>query len=304
MTTRSTAFALTTGVLTWACPAQDGETAPPTPDTPSERAQDSELRFEEPAPDKSGYHLFHPTPRELRRPVSADRPDLTESPYTVDAGAVQIEMSFLEFAFDDTDSGTDSELVVAPTILKFGLTNNSDLQLVWAPLVHTDAPSIADESGAGNLGLRLKVNLYGNDHGPVALGFLPFIEFPTGDDNVASDEVTGGFALPLSVELPGGWGLGTQVQFNWAEADGENGVEAFFSHTLVLSHAIAGDVSGYIEYFGEVGIDHGDDYSPVLSTGLVYELNPNTLFDAGLFVGLDDGDVPDLTVFAGLTIRF
>jgi hypothetical protein len=41
--------------------------------------------------DKSGYHLFRPTPRELMRELSTDRPDQTESAYTVDAGHVQLE---------------------------------------------------------------------------------------------------------------------------------------------------------------------------------------------------------------------
>ena len=49
-------------------------------------------------PDKSKYTLFVPTPRDMWRPLSADRPDITESPVTVDAGAVQVEVSFFEYA--------------------------------------------------------------------------------------------------------------------------------------------------------------------------------------------------------------
>ena len=39
-----------------------------------------------PPPDKSVYHLFNPVPREYLRGMNTDRPDQTESPYTVDAG--------------------------------------------------------------------------------------------------------------------------------------------------------------------------------------------------------------------------
>jgi hypothetical protein len=35
--------------------------------------------------DKSQFHLFNPTPKALMRELSTDRPDQTESPYTVDA---------------------------------------------------------------------------------------------------------------------------------------------------------------------------------------------------------------------------
>ena len=39
-----------------------------------------------PAPDKSQYTLFNPTPVDLRRPYNTDRPSKTDSPYTIDAG--------------------------------------------------------------------------------------------------------------------------------------------------------------------------------------------------------------------------
>src|SRR5258707_15821817 len=45
-----------------------------------------------PPVDKSGYTLFNPTPREYMRAFTTDRPDLTESPFTVDAGHFQLEM--------------------------------------------------------------------------------------------------------------------------------------------------------------------------------------------------------------------
>ena len=38
--------------------------------------------------DKSGYTLLTATPANLMRDMSTDRPDQTESPYTVDAGAI------------------------------------------------------------------------------------------------------------------------------------------------------------------------------------------------------------------------
>ena len=48
-------------------------------------------------PDKSGYNLFNPVPENLLRDLSPDRPDATESPYTVDAGHYQLEMDFANF---------------------------------------------------------------------------------------------------------------------------------------------------------------------------------------------------------------
>src|SRR5438477_5692131 len=56
---------------------------------------------EKPAqPDKSEFNLFHPTPTSLLREFSTDRPDQTESPYTLDAGHFQVEMDILNYGYD------------------------------------------------------------------------------------------------------------------------------------------------------------------------------------------------------------
>src|SRR5438270_764543 len=47
-----------------------------------------------PAPDKRSYTLFNPTPEMYLRDMSADRPDKTDCPFTVDAGHFQIETDF------------------------------------------------------------------------------------------------------------------------------------------------------------------------------------------------------------------
>src|SRR5688500_5011937 len=68
--------------------------------------------------EKSHYTLFDPTPRELMREFSTDRPDVTESPYTVDAGHFQVEMSLVEYTLDDDGGAELDEFVVAPANLK------------------------------------------------------------------------------------------------------------------------------------------------------------------------------------------
>ncbi|HEY1244368.1 MAG TPA: hypothetical protein VGF29_06000, partial [Hyphomicrobiaceae bacterium] len=41
---------------------------------------------QEAAPDRSQYTLFNPVPERLLRDMTTNRPDITESPFTVDAG--------------------------------------------------------------------------------------------------------------------------------------------------------------------------------------------------------------------------
>src|SRR5271167_3863606 len=73
-------------------------------------------------PDKSGYNLFNPTPDKYMREISPDRPDKTDSPFTVDAGHYQLEMDFVNYTYDSPNSqhgNTQSEeYQVAPMNLK------------------------------------------------------------------------------------------------------------------------------------------------------------------------------------------
>src|SRR5258705_11409916 len=75
------------------------------------------------AEDKSGFTLFYPTPRPLMRELNTDRPDTTESPYTVDAGHFQIELSFVDFTHDRSGGVSTDTIVAAPFNAKVGLLN-------------------------------------------------------------------------------------------------------------------------------------------------------------------------------------
>lgn len=267
---------------------------------------------QEAAPDKSGYHLFNPTPVELRRPLASDRPDGTESPITVDAGAVQLELSVLEWTIDDDPAGERDTRTVFPTNAKLGLTNSSDLQVIWTPYIDRESDPTPDASGVGALQIRGKLNLWGNDGGTTAFGLLPFLTLPTGDGDVSADQVEGGFLLPFAVDLERlGWAggsLGAQIGFEWVDAaangTGAAGTDAVFNHTVVVGQSLTNKLGAYFEYIGNWTLDGSGDYAPVLSTGLTYRVNRDLILDAGVFVGLDERTTEDVTAFSGLTVRF
>ena len=91
---------------------------------------------DKPPPDKSGYNLLNPTPEDAMRELSPNRPDKTESPYTLDAGHFMMEMDFVTYTHDDTDGVRTEAWNVAPVNLKVGLLNNVDLQFIYDNYVH------------------------------------------------------------------------------------------------------------------------------------------------------------------------
>jgi len=262
----------------------------------------------EPGPEQARpYSFLNPTPREFRRPLAADRPDATESPYSLDAGALQLELSFVEYTFDDNASGQSDTLDVAPFLLRYGLTESTDLQFTWTPYSTTDGDA-GDADGTGDIGLRLKINLHGNDRGPFAVGVLPFVTFPTGDDEIGSGNVEGGVIIPASYDLSEviaeGWGIGGQVQFDFTEDGDGEGTVGGFAHTLVLGIPVSERIGVYAEYIGQIALEQGDDYSPSLSGGATYGIDEDTQLDLGIVAGLDNDDTQDLKLFAGVTLRF
>lgn len=254
------------------------------------------------APDKSGYTLFNPTPRDLMRELSTDRPDTTESPYTVDAGHLQLEMSFFEYSLED-DGPRTGTLAVAPLNLKIGLLNDADLQFVFTPWTHEDTEGAGTVSGVSDTQLRLKINLWGNDGGETAFAFMPFISFPTGDDDLSSGRIEGGLIFPFAVELPRGFGLGLMAEVDFVYDRGAGEYQADFAHTAVIGHDLIGSLGGFVEYVGVENLSTNDGYRATLNTGLTYGVGKDIQLDCGVGVGLTAA-AEDLTVFAGLSFRY
>ena len=128
-----------------------------------------------PAPDKSQYTLFNPTPIELRRAYNTDRPSKTDSPFTIDAGVFQIETDVANWTLDYEGGVRVRTWILGQTNFKIGLTNWMDLQVFPQLYVNgrISGPAFGEpveEDGFGDTTVRLKINLVGNDGGKFVLG--------------------------------------------------------------------------------------------------------------------------------------
>ena len=248
--------------------------------------------------DKNDFHLFNPTPRELWRPLSADRPDFTESPYTVDAGAVQLEMSFVNYA----SNGDEESWAYAQTNLKLGLLNNVDIQLVFTPYNSFDDGSTT-EYGLGDTQVRLKINLWGNDSGDTAFAIMPFIKFPTASDDLGNDHVEGGVIFPFSTEIKEGVGLGLMFETDFVYDETNDDYDAEFIGTGVFGFDVTGQLGLYTEGIAIFSSNSDVDFRAILGVGVTYEIRKDLILDAGINVGLA-GEADDVNLFTGMTIRF
>ncbi len=256
---------------------------------------------------KSKFTLFNPTPDNLLRDLNSDRPDVTEGPYTVDAGHLQVESSFLEYTLDHEDTTRTEEFSILPTNFRLGLLNQAEVDLILNPLiyqsVHTgDMSSHAD--GFGDTTVRTKINFWGDDGGATSLGLMPFVTFPTGSrsDGLGTGHVQGGLILPFQINLPHDWSIGMMAEVDFDRNDTNTGAGIDWIYTAVVDHKIVGPLDGYVEYVSQSPQHLGLSYQAFFNIGVTYLVNEDVQLDCGINNGLSK-DTPDYTIFAGITVR-
>ena len=259
------------------------------------------------ASEKHGYDLLHATPDSLLRDLSPDRPDLTESPYTVDAGRIQIEVDVLGYSRDE-EAGVRTETWSTLTLnLKVGLDQATDLQVVteWRRFERATNPltgSSQERNGLGDLVVRLKRNLLGNDEGRVAAAILPFLSVPTSTNGVGDEAIGVGVALPFAVDLGSGWNLGLMGEVDEIEDGNRDGRHFEWIATATTGHTILGPLGGFVEFAATFRPASQGDWIGTANAGVTYSISGNVQLDAGIYSGASH-DADDVRLFLGLTAR-
>ena len=260
-----------------------------------------------PLPDKSGYNLFHPVPEALMRELSPDRPDETESAYTVDAGHYQLEMDFVNFTYDKLSGPTTKAWEVGDFNFKAGLLNNVDVQLVYDNYLNVQTKdglgNAATQSGFGDFTTRLKINLWGNDGGATAFALLPYVKFPTSTDHLGNNAVEGGVIFPLAVSLPHDFDLSLETAASLMKNDENGGYHEEFIASASLDHQIIGKLSGFVEWFSDFTTERHAGWVGTVDTVLEYLVTKNIQLDCDCYFGVTPA-AADYNPFCGFTVRF
>jgi len=244
---------------------------------------------------KTCYHLFRPVPGDSLREMETDRPDVTESPQTVDAGHFQFETDLIRFQRENGDAGRSDEYLFNLANIKLGLTNSTAIQLTFESFVVKK--DFYTESS--DLTLRLKQNLLGNDKGKFAIALLPYLKFPTSRADKES-QYEGGIIIPMSIKFGNDWKLGFQVEADRLQDEEGSGHHNQILQTLTVSHPLTKKLDGIIEtyYTYEFKDNHLKNF---LNAALQYELSKDLLIDGGLNYGVQHD--ARKSYFVGLSFR-
>lgn len=270
---------------------------------------------EAPAQDKSRYTLFNPTPDLLMRDLTTDRPDTTETPFTIDAGHIQFESSIFGYSRSrpDAEGMITNSYDFVPTNIRIGVTNDSEINFVWQPygIVRTrpvDPLGATRRSGIGGLDIRSKINLWGNDTfgnpGSTALALLPFVTLPTDRNNgISPEHIEGGLILPFAMKLTDKFGLGTNAGVHVVRNADISGYHAEWSGSAMVSYEWTGNLGTYYEIVARAGTQNPLGDTVALTTGFTYKVSKNLQLDGGISFGVTRA-ADQIAPFVGLSARF
>ncbi|GAA4014302.1 hypothetical protein GCM10022408_29370 [Hymenobacter fastidiosus] len=196
------------------------------------------------------YTLFRPVPRDSLRELRPDRPGFSESPFTVDAGHFQLESDLFRLLNHREPGHRERDFFFNHALLKLGLSQRTDLGVEvdsysWEK-EWTDQQPPERRRGFGDLTLRLKHTLIGEEGKPAALGIIGTLRLPVGH-TVGTSAAEYGLIVPFAYDFSKK--LNTQLQLRsdlLAEPDGR--------HFLMLtpSTAIDYEFSPFLSTFAEL----------------------------------------------------
>jgi hypothetical protein len=226
--------------------------------------------------------------------MQTDRPDTTESPFTVVRGMWQVETEILSY---ERDSGQTS-LLWGVTNLKYGLSDTMDIQLVtpgWMEQNH-------GPDGWTDMEIRLKCNLTGPaKNPPLSWGLIPFVKAPVASHGLGNGNWEGGLILPMATSLSETVDLAWMVEGDLVRNEADNG----WTGAATVSASLGIEVTKRLASFAELAATFtaGSKTELYGNTGLILTINPNWTVDAGVNVGLT-GASTDLRLFTGTSFRF
>jgi hypothetical protein len=235
------------------------------------------------------------------RPLATDRPDRTESPYSVPRGMLQVEMDLVTHGELQDEDETLTGTSIASFNAKYGISDRVDLQVLFSPFVRLQyqSPLVDDtDEGTGQAGLRAKINLAGNDTEGGAAALLPFVMIPTRGDAIL-DAATWGMVTPASIDLGSDRAMSSMIGAMRVENK-----DWWMIGSVSFATPIAGSFSGFFEvYVARAGFEEDALEDVTTDIGLTFAPSPDWQFDAGVYYGITE-PTEDWRIFAGASVRF
>ncbi|HUB26394.1 MAG TPA: transporter [Tepidisphaeraceae bacterium] len=267
-------------------------------------------------PDKWQFTLFNPTPTNQLRTMDTDRPNITNTPHTIDAGHVQIETGFVDYAYYRDDSHgvnlRQDDFDFGQFNFRLGVLNDLELNAVINAydLAETHDYLADTNFRAGSFGDTViggKLNIFGDDGDgspwSSALAIQPQFKIPTARDNVGNGKFEFLVQAPYYLYLPAGFGHGLQPGISHERNDLSDGYTTGFPASICLDRVVISNLDVYLEFACDPTTQTHTETDQTIDVGGTYPLNDNVVLDTGVNFGLNRASTT-VEVLAGISVRF
>jgi hypothetical protein len=241
------------------------------------------------------------------QPICPDRPSKSTGPCTVPQGRWQIETGLVDWTRDRSDGVTTDTTVWGNTAIKYGVSNNADVELWVTPLeavgIH-GAGLNEHHSSFGDMLVRVKYELT-PDNAPVQVALDPFVKIPAANHRLGNGKVEGGLLMPIQIPIgksPFTLALDPELDL-LADANGR-GHHFATQQVLNLGVAMSDKVSVSTELWAMRDWDpSGTGKQASWDVAAAYQPTKNLQLDAGANFGLNS-QTPGVELYTGVSVRF
>lgn len=230
------------------------------------------------------------TPSASLRPLAAE-----PHPYTTERGRFMIEFTPISYSYDRRSADDTSRRIETYNVglfVKYGILDNLDLQIgtdvfAWSREKDRDSGDREIDRGFGDLTVRAKLNLWGNDEGETAGAIMPFIILPTATGGVGDPCVRAGVMLPTLFEFADRWTFEATPSIAAIRNSEDNAYEAELGTLFVLTRELAPGLDIFTEFEATITTERGDPWVGTTGVGLTIELNSDTVLEPVINFGLN-----------------
>jgi len=216
--------------------------------------------------------------------ICADRPGKTTPTCTVPQGHFQIEADGYNGIFTKQDGVKTSSTVMLDPTVKYGLTNNLDIEMTLTPYLHVKSSGF-NENGIGDTYFKLKYNFLKTDK--ISMAVIPIVKAPTARKTLGNGVWEGGVQFPISYNIDDKWSIGSTPEIDFVKNTNNDNHHLATQQTISINRMLPYGLtlSGELWLSRDYDIKETRLYSTDFSLAWVHD--PNTQFDVGVNFGMN-----------------